>query len=184
MPSPKCFAAGEWIPLTMTVSCTKNPTLPHLLINNQCITIDAVRRSKIWTGSTWNTRETVVSSAEVQHLDTSHEGVCKSHWTLQAGKPQRHASWQIPGVLGVSVSSFNKPYPPSRLTLYQYFIRVTITPPYPTAQKLTALRHQEPIRITSESWIDPVLAEATIDYPALGLTTSPATVAGFPAPRL
>lgn len=114
----------------------------------------------------------VVSSAKAHHLDQSLEGVCKSYWMLQAGQPQRHASWQIPNVLGVSVSLFNKLGATSTELMrgvYQYAIRVTIEPPYLTAQKPPAFRYLEPIRVTSDAWIDPVLTEATVDNPALGL---------------
>lgn len=81
--------------------------MPQLLVNNQCIKLEFIRRSKIYTGSRWNTREAVISSAEFKHLDNSFEGICESYWALQVGQPQRHASWLVSEAMGVSVSSSN-----------------------------------------------------------------------------
>jgi hypothetical protein len=104
MPNPGIFAAGEFIPLTLVVSCSRDLTLPQLLLNNKCITIKLVKQSKIWFKSGWVTRHTVVSMAELQHLDSSSEGVSQSHWVLQAGRPQQEATLQMPCALSISVS--------------------------------------------------------------------------------
>lgn len=152
MPSPSRFAAGEIIPLAVTISCQKNPCLPGYLITSNCLIIEFVKLSKIWSTSGWNVKETVPYSAILQRVVNDVEGVNVSYWSLQAGCSQEQMSCYIHGALEIS-----------------FMIRVYLKLPRNVAIKLRSWKHDEPVTITTDPWIDPVLAEETMDHPALRL---------------
>jgi hypothetical protein len=103
MPSPCQFAAGEWIPLAITIPCEKYRSLREYLIKYKCLVIEFVRCSKVWLGSGWNVKECVLSSALLQRVVVSAEGVYVSHWVLRAGERQEQASCHLRGAFDISV---------------------------------------------------------------------------------
>lgn len=102
LPSPKIYTSGDSIPLTLTLVCSKLPSLPQLLAKSNSLDICLVRRSRI-TPTSGVTQEAIVSKAELQYTDNSTEGVSRSHWVLQLGKSQRHISWRVDGLVEVKV---------------------------------------------------------------------------------
>ena len=114
-----------------------------------------------------------MSKAELQHTDNGAEGVSRSHWVLQLGKTQRHVSWKVDGMAEVKVrlSSPWRSIPNLSLAFYaQYFVRVVFKPPpCSMIKQLPAFEHDEVIKLTSESWLDPVIAEELRHLPSLGL---------------
>ena len=56
------------------------------------------------TGYVDSLQETIVSKAELRHVDNGAEGVTKLHWALQLGKNQRHTSWKVDGKAEVKVT--------------------------------------------------------------------------------
>jgi len=152
MPSPCQFAVGDWIPLAITIPCEKYPCLREYLTKHKCLVIQFVKCSKVWLGSSWNVKESVISSALVQRVVVTAEGVYVSHWVLRAGERQEQASFHLRGAFDIS-----------------FVIRVCLKLPPNAPLKLFAWKHDEPVNIVTDPWIDPVLAEETRDHPALGI---------------
>jgi hypothetical protein len=103
MPRPKCFVAGEFIPLTVKIVSREAPVLPRLLTNDESIKICLVKRIRILIDSKWDLKEIILSSADLQHVEHHIEGESASYWALQVGKSQQYASWTLPGVVSISV---------------------------------------------------------------------------------
>jgi len=87
----------------LTLSCSKLPSLPQLLVKSDSLDIRLIRRGKITSSFGDSFQETVVSKAELQHTDNSAEAVSRSQWVLRLGKNQRHISWRIDGLVEVKV---------------------------------------------------------------------------------
>lgn len=161
LPSPKIYTSGDSVPLVLTLSCSKLPSLPPLLAKTGSLSIHLVRKAKIVTGSGDSTQEAPVSKAELRHTDNSAEGVSRLHWALQLGGNQRHISWKLEGSAEV-----------------KYFIRVIFKPlPCSMIKQLPPFRYDEVVRLTSDTWLDPVMAEELRHLPSLalapvGLTTN------------
>lgn len=103
MSSPKIYTSGDSIPLILTLSCSKLPSLPQLLAKADSLSIHLIRRAKITTSSGDSLQETTVSKAELKRTDNSSEGVSRSYWVLQLGANQRHISWKVDGSAEVKV---------------------------------------------------------------------------------
>lgn len=103
LPTPKTYASGGAIPLILTLSCPKLPSLPQLLVKADSLDIHLIRRAKITRSFGDSLQETTVSTAKLQYTDNSTEGVSRSRWTLQLGKNQRHISWKVDGLAEVKV---------------------------------------------------------------------------------
>jgi len=87
----------------LTLSCSKLPSLPQLLVKSDSLDIRLVRWGKITSSFGDSNQGTVVSKAELQHTDNSAEGVSRSQWVLRLGKNQRYVSWRIDGLAEVKV---------------------------------------------------------------------------------
>lgn len=105
LPAPKIYASGDSIPLMLTLSCSRLPSLPQLLVKADSLDIHLIRRAKITLSLGDNLQETEVSRAELQYTDNSIEGVSSSQWVLQLGDAHRHVSWRVDGLAEVKVKS-------------------------------------------------------------------------------
>lgn len=153
LPSPKIYTSGDSVPLVLTLSCSKLPSLPQLLAKANSLSIHLIRRAEIVTGSGDSLQETIVSKAEPKYTDNSSEGVSRSYWALQLGKNQRHISWKINGSAEV-----------------KYLVRVAFKPlPCSMVKQLPAFQHDEVVKLTSDPWLDPIIAEELRHLPSLGL---------------
>lgn len=153
LPSPKIYTSGDSIPLTLTLSCSKLPSLPQLLTKADSLSIHLVRRAKVTTSSGDTLQESVMSGAELKRTDNYAENVSRSYWVLHLGKSQRHVSWKVEGSAEV-----------------KYLVRVAFRPqPYSIIRQLPAFQHDEVIKLTSDPWLDPVMAEELRHLPSLGL---------------
>lgn len=179
VPSPKIYTSGDSIHLILTLSCSKLPSLPQLLAKADSLSIHLLRRAKIMMGSGDSLQETLVSKAELKYTDDSSEGVSILHWALGLGKNQRHISWKVGGSAEV-----------------KYFIRVIFKPlPSSMIKQLPAFQHDEVVKLTSDPWLDPIMAEELRHLPSLGLApvglttnqltgSTPRSSLSSPSPRL
>jgi len=166
LPSPKIYTSGDSVPLILTLSCSKLPSLPQLLVKTNSLDVHLVRRSRITSSSGGTLQEAVVSKAELQCADNSAEGVSRSHWVLRLGKSQRHISWKVDGSAEV-----------------KYFVRVVFKPPpCSMIKQLPAFQHDEVIKLTSDPWLDPVMAEELRHLPSLGLAPAGLTTSQWLTP--
>ncbi|KAF9792474.1 hypothetical protein BJ322DRAFT_1029441 [Thelephora terrestris] len=153
LPSPKIYTSGDSVPLILTLSCSKLPSLPQLLAKTDSLHIHLIRRAKIAASPGDILQETIVSKAELERTDNSSEGVSSSYWVLQLGKNQRHISWRVAGSAEV-----------------KYIVRVVFKPlPCSIIKQLPAFQYDEVIKLTSDPWLDPVIAEEFRQLPSLGL---------------
>ena len=118
-------------------------------------------------------QETIVSKAELTHTDNCSEGLSSLFWTLQLGKNQRHISWKVDGSAEVKVmgSMLSLGFQASYLTsCAQHFIRVVFKPlPCSVVKELPAFQHDEVVKLTSDPWFEPVIADELRHLPSLGL---------------
>lgn len=177
MPSPKIYASGDSIPLTLTLSCSKLPSLPQLLVKVDSLDICLIRRAKITATIGSTVQETLVSKAELQYTDHNAEGVSRSRWVLQLGQTQRHLPWNLDGLAEVKVwqVSSSRSVPNGYLSDHlascaQYLIRVSFRPPpCSVIKQLPPFQHDEAVKLTSDPWLDPVMADELRHLPSLGL---------------
>jgi len=163
LPSPKIYSSGDSVPLMLTLSCSRLPSLPQLLVSADSLDIHLIRRAKITLSLGDSLQETEVTRAELQDTDNSVEGVTSSQWMLQMGDSHRQVSWKIEGIAEV-----------------KYFIRVAFKPPPCSMIKhLPRFKHDEVIKLTSDPWLDPVMTEEVQNLPSLGLAPAGLTVGRF-----
>lgn len=103
MPTSKCFASGDTIPLSLKISCPRSPALAQLLSHNAHLCL--VKRQKAWVslGRQVSVRELLLSRAEVYLADDSEEGTAYLRMELQAGEAGRECSWHVDGTVAVEV---------------------------------------------------------------------------------
>jgi hypothetical protein len=107
LPSPKRFASGERIPMTLTWSSRQSPALSVLWSQRGNVSIQLIKRSRIWVGNGsggHSVKDIAISDAEFCGMDEFVEGVSVSRWTLQAGDcAQKEMSWHVKDVADVRV---------------------------------------------------------------------------------
>lgn len=153
LPSPKIYTSGDHIPLILTLSCSKLPSLPPLLAKTDSLSVHLIRKAKIVMNTGDSVQETLVSEAELRHTDNSAEGVSRLHWALRLGGNQRHISWRLEGSAEV-----------------KYFARVIFKPlPSSMIKDFPPFQYDEVVKLTSDPWLDPVIAEELRHLPSLAL---------------
>ncbi|KAF9653179.1 hypothetical protein BDM02DRAFT_3183134 [Thelephora ganbajun] len=126
---------------------------PKLIAKAESLDIHLIRKAKIMSSSGGILQEIIVSKAGLRYTDNSTEGVSRSHWALQLGKTQRHVSWKVDGLAEV-----------------KYSVRVAFKPPpCSVIKQLPAFQHDEVVKLTSDPWLDPTVAEGSRHLPSLGL---------------
>lgn len=103
MPSSRCFASGETIPVSMKIHCPRSPALAKLLSHNAHLSI--VKRQKTWIslGAQISIRESLLSRADLYLADESQEGTAYLRLEVQAGEAGRECSWRVKDCVAVEV---------------------------------------------------------------------------------
>ena len=104
MPTARCFASGETIPVSLKIECPRSPALAKLLSHNAHLSL--VKRQKTWIslGAQISIRESLLSRSDVYLADESQEGVAYLRLEVQAGEAGRECSWRVKDCVAVEVS--------------------------------------------------------------------------------
>ncbi|OJT08684.1 hypothetical protein TRAPUB_410 [Trametes pubescens] len=155
MPTSKCFASGDTVPLSLKISCPRSPALAQLLSHN--VHLYLIKRQKAWVslGRQVSIRELLLSRAEVYLVDDSQEGTAYLRMELQAGEAGRECSWRVEGTVAV-----------------EHVIRLVIFPPE-HVKNFPVYRCEVPVTLTTDQYgtqQSELLAMSGVPFPALGLS--------------
>ncbi|KAI0637123.1 hypothetical protein C8Q77DRAFT_1051341 [Trametes polyzona] len=155
MPTSKCFASGDTIPLSLKIECPRSPALAKLLSHNAHLHL--VKRQKAWIslGRQVSVREQQLGRAEVYLADDSREGTAYLRMEVQAGEAGRECSWRVEGAVSV-----------------EHVIRLVIHPPE-HVKNFPTYRCEVPVTLTTDQYgtlQSELLAMSGVPFPALGLS--------------
>ncbi|KAI0361932.1 hypothetical protein OH77DRAFT_1389191 [Trametes cingulata] len=155
MPTSKCFASGDVVPLSLKIESPRSPALAKLLSYNAHLTM--VKRQKTWVslGRQVSIREQQLSRADVYLADDSQEGTAYLRMELQAGEPGRECSWRVEGAVAV-----------------EHVIRLVIHPPE-HVKNFPVYKCEVPVTLTTDQYgtlQSELLAMSGVPFPALGLS--------------
>ncbi|KAI0646901.1 hypothetical protein C8Q79DRAFT_593917 [Trametes meyenii] len=155
MPTSKCFASGDTIPLSLKIECPRSPALAKLLSYNAHLSL--LKRQKAWVslGRQVSVREHLLSRADAYLADDSREGTAYLRLELQAGETGRECSWRVEGVVAV-----------------EHVIRLVIFPPE-HVKNFPAYRCEVPVTLTTDQYgtlQSELTAMSGVPFPALGLS--------------
>ncbi|TFK81690.1 hypothetical protein K466DRAFT_591078 [Polyporus arcularius HHB13444] len=154
MPSGRCYASGEMIPVSMRIHCPRSPALARMLSHNAHLSI--VKRQKTWIslGAQISIRESLLSRADVYLADESQEGTAYLRLEVQAGEAGRECSWRIKDCVAV-----------------EHVIRLVVLPPS-HLRDFPVFKHEVPVTLTTDQYgslQSEMLALGGVPFPALGL---------------
>ncbi|KAI0721615.1 hypothetical protein C8T65DRAFT_630596 [Cerioporus squamosus] len=154
MPSTRCFASGETIPVSMKIHCPRSPALARMLSHNAHLSM--VKRQKTWIslGAQISIRESLLSRADLYLADESQEGTAYLRLEVQAGEAGRECSWRIKDCVAV-----------------EHAIRLVILPPS-HLKDFPVFKHEVPVTLMTDQYgtlQSEMLALGGVPFPALGL---------------
>ncbi|KAI9064271.1 hypothetical protein FKP32DRAFT_1591697 [Trametes sanguinea] len=154
LPSTKCFASGDTIPLSLKIESPRSPALAKMLSYNAHLSL--VKRQKTWLslGKQVSVREHLLSRAGVYLADDSQEGMAYLRMELEAGESGRECSWRVDGAVAV-----------------EHVIRLVILPPE-HLKNFPQYRCEVPVTLTTDPFgtlQSELYAMSGVPFPALGL---------------